>query len=353
MPDPRFGLLPWQFRFPHRFSQGLHDRLIDIVHHLRDDRLREITIHFRSEADAAEFAALEDDAITQWLEDREYGDVIGEVLLRQFVSGLIEDFVQFVYEALGASARGKPVVAYALLRKPLRDNLTQLEWLIAEPNGFLQAFYSLKVNKFEPQTRERTLVLPRIAKVVELLPSGVSFDPEFLYDVRFGKSTRWGFYEVWNRALHLITSQIDSGESRRVNLWFSHEVTRREDWDRIYSLLPFILFYTVEICEVLVAYVTKALMPDWEVARLQRGIGFVLWGIARRRMKGELPARSEKMIDGALQIPCPSCGSLYETELELERLYMGKLVRCRTCGEPHIISDFTVGHDGTLNKVRI
>lgn len=341
MPDPRFGLLPWQFRFPHRFSQGLHDRLVEIVNHLGDDRCREITIHFRSGADAAEFAALKDDAVTQWLEDREYGDAIGEVLLRQFASGLIEDFVQFVHEALGASVRGKPVVAYALLRKALRDDLAQLEWLVADPDGFLQAFYSFTSGKFEEQTHRPEHVVPRITKLVGLLPSGVSFDPQFLYEVRFDKSAEWGFYEAWNRALHLVTSRIDENKPRRVNLVFSGEAARRDDWERIYSFLPFVLFYAVEICEVLVTYISKAPMPDWELAQLRRGIGFVLWGIARRRMTGELPVRSEKMVSGALQLPCPSCGNVYETEFELERLYIGKSVRCRTCSEPHVVSDFT------------
>jgi hypothetical protein len=312
MTNSRFGILPWRFKFAHRFSQDLHDRLIDIVHHLRNERFWEAKITFRSEADAEAFLSLPEGQAVQWLEEHEYGDVIGEILLKPFVVALIEDFVQFTYEALGASARGKPVVAYALLRKPLRDDLSQLEWLAADPEGFLNAFYNLKPGVFEPQTVQRQYVVPRIEKLLKLLPSSVSYDPECLFEMRFDKSAGWGFYQAWNRALHLVTSKLDS-EPRSVNLVFAGEAARLEDWLRIYSLLPMTMFYAVEISELLVAYVAKELMPDWEVAQLKRGIGFVLWGVARRRMDGELPPRSEQMVDGLLKLPCPACDGLYQS----------------------------------------
>jgi hypothetical protein len=333
------GVLPWQFRFPHRYAQGLHDRLVGIARHLQDEQFWEVEFQFRSVADAEAFSAVPDADVRQWLEEHDYADVIGELLMKQFVFALIEDFVHFLYEALRSCAEGRTVVTWALLRKPFTDALSQLEWIVADPDEFLTSYYNLTPSQFEGRIREKKHAQPRIAKALSLLPSGVDFDAEFLYDLRYGSRDKDGLAKIANRALHLVTIKQDH-TPRSVNFIFSGGDARRDDWKLIYSWLPIMLFYAAEVCEVAAAYCTRALLPDAEFARLRRGVGFVLWGVARKRFEGELPPRSEAMVEVDVDLCCKHCGYRYQTELALERLYFGHRVQCRQCRVPHRLSDF-------------
>jgi hypothetical protein len=50
-----------------------------------------------------------------------------------------------LFEALSCSRKEKLAVTFALLRKPLRENLLYLEWLLADPEELLTRFYSRSI----------------------------------------------------------------------------------------------------------------------------------------------------------------------------------------------------------------
>ena len=73
------------------------------------------------------------------MEENGYGHIRDEQAYRHLVIALLADFCHFVYEALRCIPR-KLTVTYNLLRKPLRDNLLYLEWMLADRNDFMNRF---------------------------------------------------------------------------------------------------------------------------------------------------------------------------------------------------------------------
>jgi len=75
----------------------------------------------------------------------------------------LADLYQFVTEALICSEKGWLTASYALLRKPFRDNLFYLEWLLAEPDVFTNAFYKQDPEEFSVDK------MMRESKVLEII----------------------------------------------------------------------------------------------------------------------------------------------------------------------------------------
>lgn len=106
------------------------------------------TVRFNLKEDEVEsFENAED--IYEWLDNNEYHDVA----LSQFTShvffSLLKDFCYYIYESISCSKRGKVTVAYSLLRKPLRDNLLYLEWLLADNEEFYQKIMFEDINEYD------------------------------------------------------------------------------------------------------------------------------------------------------------------------------------------------------------
>lgn len=100
-------------------------------------------ISLDNENQAKEFSNLVGVEILRWLEKHNKSSELGELLLKSVYPAILADYCQFVSEALHCSEKGKLTVTYALLRKPLRDNLLYFEWLLADPNNLLNTLYNM------------------------------------------------------------------------------------------------------------------------------------------------------------------------------------------------------------------
>ena len=83
--------------------------------------------------DAAKGAAL-----VQWMENNGFDGAVRDMTERQVIAALLADANASFFEALCCSAKGKLTIAFALIRKPLRENLMLLEYLLTDREGFLE-----------------------------------------------------------------------------------------------------------------------------------------------------------------------------------------------------------------------
>jgi hypothetical protein len=336
----RFGILPERFYFAHLFCQRLSDRLVEIHRHVVNGPFWDIRIAFDSIELAEEFSGITESAeVISWLEKHEYSEVLGKIMLNQLFVALLGDLCQFVFEALGSSARGKTAVSFALFRKPLKDNLFYLEWLLADTDEMLTAFFNEDADRFalhNVASREKALRVSREA--VARLISGFELDPDFLWQLRFDKTASFGLEQFWQRASHLIThKQHVKTRPRDINFVFHDDVDRQADWEDLYSKIPVLLFYAVEICETLAVLVTGAPMPDWFPVWLHRGTGFVLWFRDSRRWQEGDSIPNFRITE--LDLLC-RCGFIIERERLIRRFYVDEEVRCPQCGRVNTAESF-------------
>ncbi|MBV9110310.1 MAG: hypothetical protein JO306_12940, partial [Gemmatimonadetes bacterium] len=185
----RSGILPAEFRFAHRFSHALLDRLDALREQLDDDRFWSLDVWPRTEEEAGELAAVEGNAdLLAWLVAHGQDAVAKEFALRQAYEDVAASFSTRLREGLDASARGDVAAARRIVQDSLRDDLLVLEWIIADPHGLGAVILGHPVEdavargKAEPG---KTAQLVRGA--VEALSSVATFDPELLHDLRFNE----------------------------------------------------------------------------------------------------------------------------------------------------------------------
>lgn len=321
--------LPPQLQFSHDYSLWLHDGLAQIV--VEGQRRGLFTTRIDL-ADHAERQRLDSAShVLDWIEAEGKSTLMAEVLLKAIVPALLSDFCHFMYESLSCSRKGKLGVAFALLRKPLRENLHYLEWIVARPDDFLNTFYGreskeLSFNHIGEASRVKSI----IAEAVERCPSSGAFIPGYLYEIRFDKACPYGLEGFWNQALHLITTKapIDT-ERQNFNFVFSSEEDMAVQWELYYTHVPVLLYYAAELTEVLLAYATNALMPDIAEAVLHRIVGFLYWV---HESPAGLGGQREKAVNGIQGLLCPKCHTaLPGAKATYEKLFYGKRLMCTKC----------------------
>ncbi|MDR7191925.1 hypothetical protein [Luteimonas terrae] len=258
---------------------------------------------------------------------------IRELYYRQITATLLSDLLHFLYEALRCSAKGKITVSFALLRKPLKENLFYLEWLLADPLSMIQAFESEqpsdKTIGSVSEVRKREIV----RRAVEKTNSGHWFDADLIYDFRYNKQFSLGFENLFQKANHLVTSfRFLETEPANFNFVFSDESARYSQWNGLYSYLPIILLHTVEIVEGLLSTFAKR-EEGIDLTHIHNLIGFAHWldsGPHSSQAAGALAVIKSSLLEVGLS--CPSCQTeIFSSDESLTTLYNENAISCMAC----------------------
>jgi hypothetical protein len=332
--------LPEEFHFSHDFALYLHDLLAQMIVYGESNKVFDVNFKLLSKEHASQFAGLQGEQILIWLEKNQYSDVIGEILLKEIFPALLSDFCHFTFEALSCSRKAKLTVTYALLRKPLREDLFYLEWLLADPEDLLNTLYNCPPSELDINRRKSVEV---VRKAISRLPNSEIYDPELLYDLRFNKAADFGFAQLWDKALHLVTtsSHLET-ERQNFNFIFSNDESRWSLWRYLYSRLPILLFYTVDICYVLMALILDDLYPKHAELAFQRSLGYILWVNEIRHWNSECDRIDIPFSEPVeLTLDCPRCNrQIPPGEVQIRSLFEKGKTRCPHCRRTISIADF-------------
>ena len=179
----------------------LHDFLAEHVVEGERANLLSFETPLKKQEDSTAMNSLKGDALWRWFEANGYRDLMDKYAYRSLIFALVSDMCQFVYEGLNCSAKGKLSVAFAILRKPLQDNLFYLEWILADWPDFLARFQKgpcqLDLSRSDQKKPKRVDI---IARAMDRLPLGRWIDPELLYELRYEKASQLGLDPIFNQA---------------------------------------------------------------------------------------------------------------------------------------------------------
>jgi hypothetical protein len=255
--------------------------------------------------------------------------------LRTLYPALLWDLHQFVAEALECSEKARLTVTYALLRKPFRDDLFYLEWLLAEPQNFINIFQDkdpseFSLDKMLREDRVRGIVRDAVGKTAKR----DSVDPEVIYDMRFNKIVGFSFDAMWNKAIHLITTaKTHSTEHQNMNFIFSNDEDREYQWRHIYSFLPVLLDYAVDVVESLMYIMLGNERPNYYLDFFHRELGFVVWSkeVVEWQDNPKLSSEMPNDLDD-LHFACPKCNKVIDMQQSLARtLFLERKMMCPKC----------------------
>lgn len=325
-----YGHLPQEFHFSHNFCFFLHDQLVAALKAGEEAKIFDAELVSDREVPAD----LKGEALFKWLSDNGHRSVILDMYYRQITAALLADMLHFLYESLRCSAKGKLTVSFALLRKPLKENLFYLEWLLADPDDMLSAFEdekpSAKSIKLLSDVRKKEVI--RLA--VEKTSMGHWLDPEMIYDLRYNKRFNAGFEDLFQKANHLVTSfKALETEPANFNFVFSNDQAHYSQWDGLYSYLPLLLLHTVEVVEALLKTFAKR-QEGIDLTQIRNAIGFAYWiDSGPHKHLGTDALRDMRSALLSEELPCPSCDTqIFSSEESMITLYNENTVCCSKCG---------------------
>lgn len=326
-----YGHIPEELHFSHNFCFFLHDQLVST---LKEGEKADIfSIQFNSEKSIEHEMSGEE--LFAWMENNGYREEILSMYYKQLTSALLSDMLHFIHESLRSSTKGKLTVTYALLRKPLKENLFYLEWLLADPSSMLEAFeganlVSKSAKSVSPERKKEI-----IGKAMELTSMGKWVDPDFIYDLRYNKHCEYGYEALFQKANHLVTqAKPFETEPANFNLIFSNEISFASQWRGLYSHLPLILIHAIEVVEALIGNFARRdeSLPDLTWVRTM--IGFTHWVDTRPAALVEtnfLPDFRKSISD--IDLCCVECGTkIFSDEKALFSLYNENSLVCGNCG---------------------
>lgn len=324
-----YGHLPEEFHFSHNFCFFLHDQLVATLKDGEEARIFDAPLI----NDSLPPENLSGELLLEWLNDNEGRSTILELYYKQITAALLSDMLHFLYEALQCSAKGKITVAFALLRKPLKENLLYLEWLLADPQDMLSAFEDEKpksksINKLS-ETRKKEI----IDTAMNRTNFGSWIDADFIYDLRYNKTFSSGFEDLFQKANHLVTTfnSLET-EPANFNFVFSNEEAHVSQWQGLYSYLPPILFHAVEVVDALIGSFAKR-AEGIDLTPVRNAIGLAAWfDSGPHRGLGSEIFKEMKIALQSSGLKCPSCSTdIFEMNDSIISLYSENSIACSKC----------------------
>jgi len=294
-------------------------------------------IELKRKEDCEAIKNLSNEEILSWLYNKGYKADTLILLYKQIASAVLSDFCHFIFMALKSSSAAKTAVAYSLFRKPFKDNLFLLEWLLGEPTDFIPKFYFEEPEKYEPSRVTEARKIEIINSAIEKTKFRSFYDPEFIYEMRYDKQSTWGFEPMWNQSMHVVTTyKTYKTEKQNLNFIFSNDDDRYDQWNHIYSFVPYLLFYAYDIIDSLLLTFAKRKNADSDITDIRRLAGFLLWSdryyFYKAENLDELYIEWEELSKN-LNLVCPKCSKKHASSKKqnLEFFYKHGAISCKSC----------------------
>lgn len=268
--------VPADFWLAHEYCFTLHDAMTELLKAGERSNLFTSSVPFKDDADRQLLEQSDD--IFAWLDATRRHDEREALLVTLVFPAILSDMLHCIHEALQASRKGKLVVAYMLLRKPLQENLYVLEAIVANRAEFADRLTNSPISLDGKAAGGMEAHTQRIANVARIIAAGSRFDPAYLAQLRYDKKADDSFDGVCNKAMHLFTSHpAIKTEKMNINFIFSGPDQFWTQWSYLYARLPYLLTYTHSVVEHVCAAFGRT-DPIYE-AYLEKRLGAfqVLW----------------------------------------------------------------------------
>jgi hypothetical protein len=243
IPPERLIHIPEEYREQHSFCFWLHDLLVQVMSYAESAGIADVKIKFSTPEEMQAFRDA-DDPIAYFI-DKGDMDTARRITINQTIIPLIADMLHFIYGGLEALEKRKFTVAFALFRKPFRQNLLFLTWLFADEVDFFSKMHvePSSLDKNVTPEKKKELLDKAIAKlrVSEVLAADV------VYGMVFDKKNVRGLGHYFDKAIHLVTHEA-AIQTEQLNLNFVFKSPHDTDlYDGIYYILAYLQMYLLSL----------------------------------------------------------------------------------------------------------
>ncbi|MFH7242228.1 MAG: hypothetical protein ACHWZW_05185 [Spirulina sp.] len=328
------NFLPEKFQEIHEYCFFLHDQLVETLRSGEEANIFETKVRFKESNHSQEIEGKSGEDLIDWFRAKGYERDVRIIFYKEIFRALLSDYLHFIHEALECSRKGKLTITYALLRKPMKENLFYLEWLLANPRDFFDKYESrdpkqLSISRISEKDRIET-----IKTALEKTSLGVWIEPSFIHDIRYSKSSELSFENYFQKANHLITTfRFLETEPENFNFIFSGLSNKLSQWEGLYAILPFILFHSVQVIESLLRRMARRAVDGHDFVEVKTHIGLIKWLIEGfwEFEADEIPMPIILFLK-EYDLPCKLCNSRINIlRSDLDRLYLQGECVCPCC----------------------
>jgi len=245
--EERLSFIPPEYWAAHEFCFFLHDRLAEVlIEYEAKQAHTQIENAFIEVMKSIDKPSEEID-ILGFLKDKDLTKEYKQYLCGHIIMALTSDMLHFLYESLRCFEKRKFTVALSLLRKPLKENLWLLSWLLADETDFINRFEKENYQSFGGITKEKRISV--FHKAIEKLALKEAFEAELIWDMIYSKKCLRGFEPYWQRATHLTTKygELLKTEDYSFNYIFKNPFDD-DLFEVVYSKsLPYLLLFLMQV----------------------------------------------------------------------------------------------------------
>ena len=241
----RLAAIPIKYWKMHEFCFFMHDSMAQLLvecqssgaHNVVADALQNVLSERQEDLDGLD--------VLDFLKKTDV-ELYRQHIVGQVVVALTSDMLHFMYECLVCFEKRKFSVGFALLRKPLKEHLLYLSWILADETDFIARFESKNYETLNKVTKERRIEIYQ--KAIEKLAMPDAFDAGLIWDIIYSKNHSNGFDPVCQRATHLITSMGELLRTEDYSFNFIFEDSSEDHYyEFLYSKFPYLLIFITQI----------------------------------------------------------------------------------------------------------
>ncbi len=208
-----------------------------------------VTIKFQSEITVKQFQEIADtEDPVEALRKTGYPKEAKRVILNQITMAMVSDCLHHIFEGLRCLEKRKIVVALNLLRKPLKDSLIYLAWMLGDEEGFYGEFTSGDPERLTHK-RLGNVRVEILSKAIEKTKINSMIDPAVLNALLFDRRHVEGLELLFQHAVHLITVQNIELRTSPQNFNFIFANPSDDDiYYAVFNVLPYILLFLSHVC---------------------------------------------------------------------------------------------------------
>lgn len=240
---------------------------------------------------------------------------------------MVSDCLHHLYEALRCFEKRKFVVAFNLLRKPLKDNLLYLSWMLGDEDGFYAEFTSGNPERLSQKKlgNFRREILARAIAKTELR---ALISPELLNELLYDRQNATGFEQLFQHAVHLVTIERVELRTAPENFNFIFKSPYEDDLYRwLYGRLPYVLLF--------LTHVILRLFDNMRKMDLAARRGILVRSVLGYQLVAEVDIASvlNDLKPLTEHFACGKCGAkLKITPHNAAKIVLVQCYRCTKCG---------------------
>jgi len=313
--------LPERFVSRHKLLLFFNDILVDMLEKADKFNLSSSTINLKDNQEIPD----DIDSIIDWLIENGYKKEAYESTKAHVFFSLLRDFLFYMHESFSCSERGKVTVAFSNSRKPIKDNLFYMCWLLVDTEELITKLLDENPKTFDVSSidfKDKEKIITKATQKINFSLSG-----ELLTEIIYDRKSAKGLSAIWDKSLHIITGNKNYPTSvGNLNFIFADDKVWDEHWEAYYNKIPFIMTFASKVSITLFEDIANVRSEIKTFNQLIRSIKYDM------TFSDDFNPDDYKNLFNKLLFTCEECKYEYKLDSRMEMEFINDyLFSCPNC----------------------